>query len=70
MKCIPNFWKSWSWLVASVGVVLPEALQMFADHSSLIPFIDAEYKDAIRLIALVLVVMLRPIPQKALRNEG
>lgn len=66
MKCVASFWKSWSWIAASIGVLLPEVLQILADHSSLIPFIDAEYKDAIRLVALVLVVMLRPIPQKSL----
>lgn len=70
MSVIPNFWKSWSWLAATVGVLLPEILQIVAEHSALIPFIEPEYKDAIRLACLVLVVVLRPIPQKALRNEG
>lgn len=70
MKCVASFWKSWSWIAASVGVLLPELMQIVADHSSLIPFVDAEYKDAIRLCALVLVVMLRPIPQRALRDES
>ena len=53
---VPKFWESWSWLVASSAVVLPELLQV----------IEPEWKSAIRLVALVLVVILRPIPQKRL----
>lgn len=69
MLLVKHFWKSWSWLAATVGVLLPEILQLIAEHSALIPFVEPEYKDAIRLVCLLLVVVLRPIPQKALRNE-
>ena len=61
---VPKFWKSWSWLVASFGVLLPELLQVVADNSDLIPLVEPAWKSAIRLAALILVVILRPIPQK------
>lgn len=63
MKLVNNFWKSWSWMVASVGVVLPEILSLVAEHSALIPGLPPEYKDTARLICLMLVVVLRPIKQ-------
>lgn len=66
MKLIPKFWRSWSWLVASIAIVLPELVQLVADHSDLIPGIGQECKDTTRLVALVLVVFLRPIAQRSL----
>ncbi|WP_101492184.1 hypothetical protein [Variovorax sp. RO1] len=66
---VRNFWRSWSWIAASIGLVLPELLSLIASNSDLIPYLDAEATDAIRLVCLVLVVVLRPIPQKALRND-
>jgi hypothetical protein len=65
---VPKFWRSWSWLVASFGVVLPELLQVVADNSDLIPLIDTETKSAIRLVALLLVVLLRPIAQRSMAS--
>ena len=67
---VRNFWRSWSWIAASIGLVLPELLSLVASNSDLIPYLDAEVTDAIRLVCLALVVILRPIPQKAMRNEG
>lgn len=65
MKLVPNFWKSWSWMAASTGLVLPEVLSLVAEHSALIPGIAPD-KDGIRLLCLVLVVVLRPIKQSRL----
>lgn len=64
---VPKFWKSWSWLVASFGLVLPEVLQVVADHSDLIPYLEPDTKNAIRLACLVAVIVVRPIQQKSLR---
>lgn len=69
MKLVDNFWKSWSWIAASVGLALPEVLSLIAEHSALIPSVAPEYEDAIRLACLVLVVLLRPIKQRSLNDR-
>lgn len=64
MQLVPNFWRSWSWLVAAIGVALPEIFQLLADNTALLPFLPVEWQGPIRLIALVGVLILRPIRQR------
>lgn len=45
--------------------VLPEVLQLVADNSGLIPWLDDGYKSGIRLACMVLAIVLRPVKQKS-----
>jgi len=65
-----KLWKSWSVLAATLGAVLPSLLQVIADNTSLMPWLDDGYKSGIRLACLVLVIVLRPIRQKALSGDN
>ena len=58
-----GLWKSWSLIVAVIGAVVPELLQLVADNTDLMPWLDTSLKSAIRLACLVLVVLVRPIRQ-------
>ena len=61
---VKSWWKSWSLWAAAVGVALPEILQLIADNTSLLVFLPPEWHGVIRLVALILVLILRPIKQK------
>lgn len=60
-----NLWKAASIQVLALGAVLPEVLQLVADNSSLIPWLDDGYKSGIRLACMVLAMVLRPVKQAA-----
>lgn len=70
MKLVKRFYRSWSWIAASVGVVLPEIIQVISDNSALITYLDPDTTNLIRLGCLILVIVLRPIKQKSLNDEG
>jgi hypothetical protein len=61
-----KLWRAWTVQLAALGIALPELLQLLADNSSLLPWLDAEVKSAVRLACLVLVIVTRPIAQKSL----
>ena len=61
-----KLWKSWSVMVALLGAVLPELLQLLADNTDLMPWLTAGDKSGIRLTCLILVVVLRPIQQQSM----
>lgn len=67
----PKWWEillhSWSVWVAGLGVVAPEAIDVLLRNLDSLP-LSAENKMWIRVGALVLVVILRPIPQRSLRK--
>ena len=65
-----RLWKSWSVMVALLGAVLPELLQLVADNTDLMPWLTSGDKSTIRLACLVLVVVLRPIQQKSMAPNG
>lgn len=54
---------SWSLWAASMGLALPELLQILADNTDLLIWFNDGYKSGIRLACLVLVIVLRPIKQ-------
>jgi hypothetical protein len=61
-------WRAWSMRVAALGLVLPEVLQFIADNTDMLTSLDAGYKSIIRMVALVLVILLRPLRQQSLSN--
>lgn len=60
--------RAWSMWAAAAGILLPDVLQVIADNSGAVPWLDDGKKNTIRLACLVAVVLLRPIKQKALRE--
>lgn len=64
-----KLWKSWSLWFATLGIALPELLQMIADNTDLLVWLDGGYKSGIRLACLVLVVLSRPVKQASLHPE-
>lgn len=61
-----SLWRAWSMRIAALGLVLPELLQFIADNTDSIPSLSPEKKNLIRVVALALVIVLRPIRQTAL----
>lgn len=62
-----KLWKSTTVIFGTLGLALPELLQLLADNSELIPFWDDGYKSGVRLACLVLIVLLRPVKQESLK---
>lgn len=72
MKLVPNWrrlWRSWTIWAAGLGVLAPDVLQLIADNSDALPWLDDGYKSGIRLACLVAVLVLRPIKQQALEGK-
>lgn len=70
MKLVENWrklWKSWTVLLASAGIFLPDILQIVAENIDGIPLVDAGHKSLIRLACLILIVLLRPVKQESLK---
>lgn len=66
MKLIPEWkalWKAWSVQLAALGIALPELLQLIADNTGSLDWLDSGYKSGIRLACLIGVVLLRPVKQ-------
>lgn len=69
MKLVENWrklWKSWTVMLATAGIFLPDILQIVAENIDGIPLIDAGHKSLIRLACLILIVLLRPVKQESL----
>lgn len=68
----PKWWevllKSWSVYVAGLGLVLPELADLVLSNLDSLP-LSPEKKMWIRVGALALVIVLRPIPQRSLRKS-
>lgn len=70
MKLVENWkalWKSWTVQLAALGILLPDILQVVADNSALLPWFDDEFKNALRLACLVLIVFARHMKQESLK---
>ena len=61
-----QLWRAWSMRLAALGIALPELLQVIADNSGALEWLDGGWKSAIRLACLVGVVLARPVKQIAL----
>lgn len=67
MKLVHNWrtlYRAWSIRIAALGVVLPEVLQIIADNTDSLEWLDSGYKSGIRLVCLIGVVLARPVKQK------
>lgn len=65
-QLVPNWktlWKSLVMWAAALGLALPELLQFIAENSQAFPGISDSTKTWIRIIALGLVIVFRPIKQ-------
>lgn len=70
MKLLPE-WKSimlraWTIRLAALGIISPEVLQLIADNTDSLEWLDGSTKSLIRLACLVGVVLLRPVKQGVL----
>jgi len=61
-----TLWKSLVMWAAGVGLVLPEILQLIADQTQAMSGLDADTKNWIRIVCLVLVIVFRPIKQPSI----
>ena len=61
-----SLWRAWSMRLAALGIVLPEILQIVADNSTSLFWLDDGWKSLIRAGFLIGVVLARPIKQVAL----
>lgn len=61
-----TLWRAWSMRIAALGVVLPELLQIIADNTDSLQWLDGGVKSGIRLACLIGVVLARPVKQGAL----
>jgi hypothetical protein len=69
MKLVGNWkklWKSWTVMLATAGIFVPDVLQIIAENIDGIPLIDTGHKSLIRLACLILIVLLRPVKQESL----
>lgn len=69
MKLVENWrklWKSWTVMLATAGIFVPDILQIIAENIDGVPLIDAGHKSLIRLACLILIVLLRPVKQESL----
>lgn len=62
-------WRAWSMRIAALGVVLPEILQLIADNTGSIDWLDNGWKSMIRMACLIGVVLARPIKQVAIEPK-
>ena len=61
-----SLWRAWSMRLAALGVVMPEIMQIIADNTAYLPWLDVDWKNMIRTGFLIGVVLARPIKQVAL----
>lgn len=72
LELVPNWkklWKSWVMWLAASGIAIPELLQVIADNTELLPWLDAGWKSLIRLACLVLVILARPVKQMSVSGQ-
>jgi hypothetical protein len=65
-----NLWKAASVQILALGAVFPELLQVLADNTSLLPWLDDGYKSGIRLAAIIVAVLVRPIKQPSVSGPS
>lgn len=62
-------WKATSVQVLALGAVLPEILQLIADNSESLPWLNDGYKSGIRLVCMILAIVLRPVKQASVSGK-
>jgi len=61
-----KLWKSTTMIFGALGLAVPELLQILADNTDLVPWMDDGYKSGLRLACLIAIVLLRPVKQESL----
>ena len=64
-----SLWRAWSMRLAALGIVLPELLQIIADNSGALDWLDSGWKSLIRMACLIGVVLARPIKQVSIEPK-
>ncbi len=64
-----RLWRAASVQILALGALLPELLQVIADNTHLLPWLDDGYKSGIRLTAIIVAMLLRPIKQEAVSGH-
>lgn len=64
-----KLWKAWSIRFAALGIALPELLQLIADNTDSLTWLDGGIKSGLRLACLILVVLSRPVKQASLAEK-
>lgn len=60
-----SLWRAYSVQILAIGAVLPEALQLIADNTDSLTWMNDGYKSGIRLTCMILALLLRPIHQNS-----
>lgn len=71
-KLVPywrSLWRSWAVQIAAVGAVLPEVLQLIADNTAMLSWLNDGYKSGIRLACLVAIPIARSVQQQSLAGK-
>lgn len=63
-----RLWKAWTVQLAAIGIFLPDLLQLLADNSDLLPWMDTGWKSIMRLACLIGILFLRPVKQVSLEK--
>lgn len=64
-----RLWRAWTMQLAALGILAPEVLQVIADNTSTLLWLDDGYKSGIRLASLILIVLMRPLKQVVLEPK-
>jgi hypothetical protein len=64
-----RLWRSFTVQLAAAGILLPDVLQVIADNSDLMPWLDGGVKSGIRLACLIAIVVMRPVKQASLAKD-
>ena len=63
-----HLWKSLVMWFAATGLVLPEVLQVIADETTALVWLNDGWKSIIRITCLVLVILARPVKQASVSD--
>lgn len=72
IELVPNWrhmWKSFVVWFAATGLLLPEILQLIADESGKLAWLDEGWKSFIRVACLIGVILARPVRQASVNPE-
>jgi hypothetical protein len=64
-----SLWKAYSVQMLALGAILPEILQLIADNSATLPWLDDGYKSGIRLACIILAMVLRAVHQPSVSGK-
>lgn len=65
-----HLWKAACMWALAAGALLPDVLQLVADNSDSLIWLDDGWKSIIRLICILLAMVLRTVKQKAVSGPA